>query len=1181
MSLQTSSAISAIEHAYLNRLDAARRYKSAGGRVAGFVSTAVPIEVIVAAGMYPVMITGHCRGDTSLADEWMEDMFDPMARAIFQSALAGELAFLDVLIIPRSADSFLRLYLYLREIERLGICKQLPRIVLYDLLQTSWESSAHHNISQLQKLRTLLHETTGFDATDVALRSAIATSNENRRLLRELLSRRRHVDVSGSLVLKAITTRYLLPFDQHNRLLQSLLSEISTISSNDKPRVVVAGNAQDNTELHRLLDDQGLHIVGDYHWLGDSCCEHDIESTDSDPWLTVSEYYHHHSLSSRRFPHTPEEIVAHAKRCNAQGVVFFLFEPEEALTWDSPNQIRALAHAKIESLVFENQPYVIDASVENVAKIAAFAQLLAGTIMSNPKNLLHGFRALDLTQGDAAACGRILASLGVEVWQIDAPGIINESALLDWRARNHGKRSITLDIELSTDRTAFIDYVKRCDFLIESFAPGYLTKLQLDYAALSRINPRLVMVSITPFGQHGPYAHFKGSELIASAMSGVLITLGDSDRAPVKEALDANYFHACSGAALGAVLAHYHRERTGLGQHVDQSVQEAGVSRNTNNLLLYQFDKRTVQRGGAYLRFGKASIRCVWKLRDGYAFHSIATGRFGAPANKALIAWMNELGYDNPMRDVDWDRYDRSALDPEVRKVWEAALAKFFADRGKAEIGSEGRRRGINAAVANEPGDLLNDAQLLAREYFAATTWPGDSREVRIPRYFLRTGAETKQIAPLPLHPGVDNEVAKSISTVSPASLHNIHNEYTLPLAGIKVLDFSWALVGALTTKQLGDFGADIVKVESAGRPCLTRIDAQVSVSKASNPNDKPWFAHLNTSKRGIALDLKNPASRAVLDRLIEWADVVVENFSPGTMEKLGLDYKKLRARKPDIIMVSGSVYGQTGPLAAEWGVDGTGAALSGRLFLTGWPDRDPVIPSVPYGDALLPLLMANATVAALDHRARTGKGCHIDASMFEVQVQQLLPALVRQQVTGNTALRSGNRVHDAAPHGVFPCLGEDRWIAIAVRSDEEWRALCQSMSHPELIHDDRFASLTARKQHEDALENIVAAWTITQDAFAAMHALQSAGIAAGVAQNAGDLIERDAQLKARDFLVDVAHPILGVFGHQSPPYKLSRTPAKVKRAPNLGEHSRDVCVDTLGFSAEEFDQMSAAGAFK
>lgn len=400
-----------------------------------------------------------------------------------------------------------------------------------------------------------------------------------------------------------------------------------------------------------------------------------------------------------------------------------------------------------------------------------------------------------------------------------------------------------------------------------------------------------------------------------------------------------------------------------------------------------------------------------------------------------------------------------------------------------------------------------------------------------------------------------------------------------LPLAGIKVLDFSWALVGALTTKQLGDFGADIVKVESKGRLCLTRMDAQVAISKASNPNDKPWFAHLNTSKRGIVLDLKNPGSRAVVDRLIDWADIVVENFSPGTMQKLGLDYASLKQRKSSLIMLSGSVYGQTGPLAQEWGIDGTGAALSGRLFMTGWPDREPVIPSVPYGDALLPLLMATAAVAALDHRNRTGEGTHIDASMFEVQTQQMLPALVAQQL-GATVGRAGNRVDTAAPHGVFPCVGEDRWLAIACESDREWQLLCHAMNRSELANDARFATLAERKRNEDALEDEIAAWTQRADAYELMRTLQAAGVAAGVVQNAGDLLERDPQLQARGFLSEQAHPELGVFGHQTPPYKLSATPGQVRRAPLLGEHTREVCLQDLNFTAEQFDAMSAAGVF-
>jgi crotonobetainyl-CoA:carnitine CoA-transferase CaiB-like acyl-CoA transferase len=357
------------------------------------------------------------------------------------------------------------------------------------------------------------------------------------------------------------------------------------------------------------------------------------------------------------------------------------------------------------------------------------------------QHLLHGLQALDLTAPIGSACGRILASFGVDVVRLDAPSSPNPTELDRWRAANIGKRSMTLDIESPVDRERFIDLVRKADFVIESFEPGYLRSKGLDYAALAAINPAIILVSISPFGQSGPYADFKGGELIASAMGGVLITLGDADRPPVKEALDANCFHGSAAAALGAVMAYYHRRTSGRGQHVDLSIQEAAVSRNTNNLLLYQFDKRCVQRGGAFLRFGKASIRVVWKLRDGYIFWSMATGRFGAPANRALSAWIDELGYDNPMREVDWDKYDRATLDANIRKTWETALGTFFADRTKAEIDSEGRRRGINAAVANEVGDLLKDRQLNARNYFAPIPW-SDAREVRVPRYFVRSGVE-------------------------------------------------------------------------------------------------------------------------------------------------------------------------------------------------------------------------------------------------------------------------------------------------------------------------------------------------------------------------------------------------------------------------------------------------------
>jgi len=363
---------SAIDHVYAHRLQAAQQVKAAGGKVAGYVSTAVPVELIMASGLHPVMITGDCRSATPLADEWMESMFDPMARVIFQAALAGDLEFLDVLIIPRTADSFLRLYLYLREIERQGICKRLPRLVLFDLLQVTGDHSARHNLAQVQALNAILNEIGGVHATEDALRNAIAASNTNRQALRELLSARRKKQVSSELVLKAITTRHLMAMTEHTTLLRKLNSELASKADCVAPRIVVAGNAQDNAALHALLDEAGFQVVGDYHWLGDSVSTHDID-IHGDALQAISNHYHNHSLSSRRFPHEPHELVQFSQACGAQGVVFYLFETEEALTWDSPNQIDALSKTGAASLVFDNQPYVIAASPDVKARLAKFA----------------------------------------------------------------------------------------------------------------------------------------------------------------------------------------------------------------------------------------------------------------------------------------------------------------------------------------------------------------------------------------------------------------------------------------------------------------------------------------------------------------------------------------------------------------------------------------------------------------------------------------------------------------------------------------------------------------------------------------------------------------------------------------------------------------------------------------
>jgi benzylsuccinate CoA-transferase BbsF subunit len=404
-------------------------------------------------------------------------------------------------------------------------------------------------------------------------------------------------------------------------------------------------------------------------------------------------------------------------------------------------------------------------------------------------------------------------------------------------------------------------------------------------------------------------------------------------------------------------------------------------------------------------------------------------------------------------------------------------------------------------------------------------------------------------------------------------------------LKGLKVLDFGWALAGTVITRILANHGAEVVRIESSRRPDFTRIDRGYPYEKTSHENnldDKPWFVQLNTSKYSMSLNLKHPRAKEIIRKLVEWADVVNENFTPGTLDQMGLGYEYMKSIKPDIIMVSASVYGQTGPLAQQWGIDGTGAALSGRLALTGWPDRVPITPSAGvWGDFVLPLVSATALMAALVHRRKTGKGQYIDASMFDVSTQQITPALLDYQANGRLPNRTGNRVPNAAPHGAFPCKGDDRWVAIGVFTQGEWEAFKQVLGNPAWANEERFSTLESRKQNEDELEKLVADWTVQHTAEEVMERMQAAGVAAGVFQTAQDMIENDPHLAEREFLVQRNHPVIGTFGHQADPFKLSGTPSNVRTSPCLGEHNEYVCTKLLGMSDEQFIDLVVDGVFE
>ncbi len=396
---------------------------------------------------------------------------------------------------------------------------------------------------------------------------------------------------------------------------------------------------------------------------------------------------------------------------------------------------------------------------------------------------------------------------------------------------------------------------------------------------------------------------------------------------------------------------------------------------------------------------------------------------------------------------------------------------------------------------------------------------------------------------------------------------------------GIKVADFSWHAAGPMIVKFLGDHGATVVHVEST-----TRLDGLRSTPpfKDNRPgvNRAASFADYNNNKYGMTLDLKNRDGQALARKLISWADVVAESFLPDTMHRFGLGYEDIRQFKPDIVMLSSCNQGQTGPNALKPGFGTQLTAHAGFANLTGWPDRTPVLPWGAYTDFVSGKIGAAILIAALDYRRRTGKGQFIDLSQYESSLHFLSPLLLDYSVNGKVASRQGNKCSYAAPHDAYPCLGDDRWCAIAVFTDEEWEVLCRVMGNSGLAGDNRFATLPDRKRNEAELDAIVGEWTHHLQAEEVMSRLQKAGVAAGVVQTPEDMMN-DPQLEhVRRFQL-LNHPEIGPHHYDSPSYRLSKTPSDLNMpAPLLGQHNELVCTNFLGIPDNEFVELMERGAF-
>ncbi|MGD8563123.1 MAG: CoA transferase [Desulfarculaceae bacterium] len=397
---------------------------------------------------------------------------------------------------------------------------------------------------------------------------------------------------------------------------------------------------------------------------------------------------------------------------------------------------------------------------------------------------------------------------------------------------------------------------------------------------------------------------------------------------------------------------------------------------------------------------------------------------------------------------------------------------------------------------------------------------------------------------------------------------------------GLKVLDFSWAIAAPWMVKYLADFGATVIHVESRQHPDMIRTGPPFHENKTGIDNSV-YFANYHCNKLGLSLNLKHPRAMEVVEGLVAWADVLVENFMPGVMKSWGLDYERIAEIKPDIVMISQSQCGQEGPLAQVRGTGVQLTAYAGFNHLTGWPDREPSVLYGGYTDCPAARMALVALVSALLRRKREGKGAYIDLSQYEAGIALMVPLILDYRINGQVAMRQGNYDPVAVPHAVYPCQGDDYWCAVAVNNNQQWQGLCRAMEQPDLADDPRFASLAQRKENEAQLDELVAQWTVTLPPQEVMLRLQEQGVPCGRVHKGQDLYE-DPQLRHRGFYWQVEHPVIGCHELESQAFLMSETPPRMNMpAPCLGEHNEQVCREILGLSDEQFVELMVEGVFE
>jgi crotonobetainyl-CoA:carnitine CoA-transferase CaiB-like acyl-CoA transferase len=747
--------------------------------------------------------------------------------------------------------------------------------------------------------------------------------------------------------------------------------------------------------------------------------------------------------------------------------------------------------------------------------------------------LLAGTRVIDLAGEPAAMAGRLLGDLGAEVVLPEPPDGYPLRALPHrWAAWSAGKHSVVVR---GPDDPALVELLRGADVVIDT--PGFPGAWAIDPS----VAPAGVWVSVTPFGLAGPRSHWRASDLGVMASSGNMYCTGDPDRAPVRATEPSGYAHVGAETAFAALTG----LASGRPQLVDVSMQEVVLIANMATPARFPQTGFRGRRLGANI----GRTREIWPTRDGF----VSFGLRGGKARLPTLTRITELVDTPALRKMDWASYAPNTADEEDLRAIEADVGAFFARHTMQELYDLACETNLMLAPINSPREILASAQLAAREFFG----PLGGYD-QFPQHFVAIRSADGRAAPAgpaaPAPPLVSGRVeaplgARTRPETGPRATAGG------AWAGTNILELGSGAAGPIATRYFAEHGATVLRIESRSRPDFLRVYA-LGPDNPHGLEGAPMFDGLNVSKRDVTLNLKHPKAVELARRLVvEWADAVAENFAPRAMRGFGLDYESLAADKPDLVMLSACLNGQTGPHRDYPGFGSQGSALAGFTYLTGWPDREPVGPHGTITDSLAPRFAATALAAGLLYRRRTGRGVHLDISQVEAAIFSLSPWLLEYQATGAPRERAGNESPRAVRHEVLACADEgdvgDRWLAVAAWTDEEAARLDEILA----AHDGKLTRDLAGE-------------------------LQDAGLEAVPVQDFGDLHD-DPQLAQRGHFVPLTHPYLGAGLYERNGFRLSDAPAGYDRAgPTLGQDQEWVLGELLGLDADEQAALAADGAF-